>query len=267
MTEETTPTLAAIYRYPIKGLSPQPVEQIVLTAGEGVPQDRRFAIAHGASQIDPTQPAWQSKRHFFTLFDHERLAALDTWFDDESGVLTVKRAGKTVLRSTITAPLGREVVNQFLAAYMRREAPGVPKLVEAPGVMFSDSPDKLVSLIGLASIHDLERVTRRPVDPRRFRANLLIDGARPWAEFEWIGRTVTIGGARLRVIERIERCAATNVNPDTAERDLNIPKALKMGFGHVDCGVLATVVTGGPIAVGDRVVVAETAGGAMTAPA
>lgn len=254
MTAETNAVLAAIYRYPVKGLSAQPVERVVLTAGEGLPQDRRFAIAHGTSQFDSARPAWQSKRHFLTLLDHERLAALQTWFDEETGVLTIKRGGKTVLRSTITAPLGREVVNQFLAAYMRKEAPGVPKLVEAPGVMFSDRPEKLVSLAGTASIHDLERVTRRPVDPRRFRVNLLIEGARPWAEFDWVGQTLAVGAARLRVVARIARCAATNVNPDTAERDLNIPKALKAGFGHADCGVYATVIGSGAVTAGDKVV-------------
>lgn len=253
MTAETVAVLAAIHRYPVKGLSAQPIGRVVLTAGEGLPQDRRFAIAHGTSQIDPTRPSWQSKRHFLTLFDHERLAALETWFDEETGVLTVKRGGKTVVRSTITAPLGRDIVNQFLAAYMRKEAPGVPKLVEAPGVMFGDRPEKLVSVVGLASVHDLERVTRRPVDPRRFRANLLIDGARPWAELDWVGQTLTVGGARLEVVARIARCAATNVNPETAERDLNIPKALMAGFGHADCGVYATVIAGGAVAVGDPV--------------
>ncbi len=254
--------LAAIYRYPVKGLSGQALDRVELAAGEGVPQDRRFAIAHGASQIDPASPAWHPKRQFLTLMEHERLAVLDTQFDDATDVLTIRRGGKIVVRCSIATALGRDILNQFFAAYMRREAPGAPKLVEAPGVMFGDRPDKLVSILSLPSIRDLERVVRRPVDPRRFRGNLLIDGCRPWEEFDWVGRTLLVrgdgadgpeaGGVRLRVVERIARCAATNVNPDTAERDLNIPKALMAGFGHAECGVYAEIIGGGTIALGDR---------------
>ncbi len=98
---------------------------------------------------------------------------------------------------------------------------------------------------------------RRPVDPLRFRANLYVEGLPAWAEFDWGGGEIEMGGARLRVIRRTERCAATNVNPETAARDMNIPLALKRGFGHVDMGVYAEVVTGGEVATGDRIVAPE----------
>jgi len=96
-------------------------------------------------------------------------------------------------------------------------------------------------------------VVGRAIDPIRFRANLYIDGAPEWAEFGWAGREVTVGGARLRIVRPIERCAATNVNPATAVRDLNLPLALKRGFGHVTMGVFAVVTAGGEVAVGDAV--------------
>ena len=51
-----------------------------------------------------------------------------------------------------------------------------------------------------------------------------------------------------------QRCAPTNVDPETAARDMNIPQALKRGFGHVDTGVYAEVVTGGEVATGERIV-------------
>jgi hypothetical protein len=102
----------------------------------------------------------------------------------------------------------------------------------------------------------LERVARQPVDPRRFRGNILFDGLPAWAEFGWIGREIRIGTARLKVFERIQRCAATNVNPDTAERDMNIPLTLRKGFGHLDLGVYAEVIADGEVKPGDEV--AET---------
>jgi hypothetical protein len=136
---------------------------------------------------------------------------------------------------------------------MGGEALGAPKLLEAPGHMFSDVARKVVSVIGLASLRDLERVVRKPIDPRRFRANVYFDNGRPWEEFEWVGRDFTIGPVRLRGIKPIERCAATNVNPDTAERDMNIPLALQQGFQHDRTGIYAQVIEGGAVAIGDQI--------------
>ncbi|MEQ9575578.1 MAG: MOSC domain-containing protein, partial [Rhodospirillales bacterium] len=120
-----------------------------------------------------------------------------------------------------------------------------------PGHHLTDHPDTVISVINLASILDLERVFQAPVDPLRFSANFYIDGIDPWAEFDWLGKTVALGGAEASVTERIDRCAATNVNPATAERDLNIVKFLQAGFGHIDMGVFVRVTKAGPVAVGE----------------
>src|SRR6266536_2620057 len=111
--------------------------------------------------------------------------------------------------------------------------------------------DKYVSLINLASIAALEAFVAAPVDPLRFRANIYLEPAPAWSELDWIGSEITLGGARLRVIAPITRCAATQVNPATAERDLDIPAALQRGFGHNLMGIYAEVVEGGEIAIGD----------------
>ena len=91
------------------------------------------------------------------------------------------------------------------------------------------------------------------VDPIRFRMNLHLDGWEPGAELELVGRTLTVGPVRLKVLKRTERCAATSVNPDTAERDLNVVKGLHTAYGHTDCGIYAKVLSGGRIAPGDAV--------------
>lgn len=247
-------SLSDIYRYPVKGLSPERLTQVRLTRGEGLPHDRRFALAHGATPFDPATPAWLPKSNFLMLMRNERLALLRTRFDESAGVLTIERDGKTVLRSNILESTGRLVVEQFFAAFMGTECRGAPRLVEAPGHMFSDVAVKVVSLIGLSTIRDLERVTRAPVDPRRFRANFYFEGGRPWEELSWLDREIALGPVRLRVVKAIGRCAATNVNPETAARDLNIPRALQDGFGHTQLGVYAEVLTDGAVALGDPVV-------------
>src|SRR5206468_8583157 len=113
--------------------------------------------------------------------------------------------------------------------------------------------DKYVSLINRASIAALEVAMGVPVDRLRFRANVYFAGAPAWSEHDWVGSEITLGTARLRVIAPITRCAATQVNPATAERDLDIVAALKRAFGHINMGVYAEVVSAGEIAIGAAV--------------
>jgi uncharacterized protein YcbX len=246
-------SVARLWRYPIKGLSAQDLASVELSAGAGLPHDRRFAITHGASTFDAAAPAWRPKTNFVMLARNERLAALETSFDEITQALTIFRAGRQVARGELSSVVGRTLIEQFLAAYLRGEIPGSPKLVEAPGHMFSDAEEKLVSIINRASVVDLERVAKCPVDPRRFRGNVLLDGLPAWAEAEWVGRRVMIGGAQLVAVSRIARCAAINVNPATGVRDANLVRALFRGFGHEECGVYARVIAGGRVAVGDAV--------------
>lgn len=256
-----TVSVSDIHRYPIKGLSHEPLAEIALRAGEALPGDRRYAIAHGASRFDAADPQWHSKRQFLMLMTNERLAALATRLDHTTGQLTIERDGRRVAGGNIHSLVGRDLINQFLSAYLGREALGTPKIVEAPGVSFTDKREPLISIINRATVHDIERVVRKPVDVLRFRGNLLISGAQPWAEFAWIGKTVRIGEAVVRVIERIDRCAATNVDPASGARDRNIPRALEQGFGHQDCGVYAQVIEAGTVRCGDPVTVLDRTAG------
>ena len=111
-----------------------------------------------------------------------------------------------------------------------------------------------MSLINLASIAALEQSLGAPVAPLRFRANVYFDGMPAWSELDWLEREIRLGGARLRVISPITRCAATQVNPATAERDLDIVGGLQRGFGHNLMGIYAEVIEGGEIAKGDELI-------------
>jgi len=251
-------TVQRICRYPVKGLSPENLEQTELIPGEGLPGDRRYAIALSTTRFDPAAPQPLPKTSFLMLMRNERLAALETAFDVEQSVLTIRRDGKQVARGNLSLPVGRAMIGDFFAAYFKDEVAGKPKVLVAPAEhMFSDNGERGLSIINLATVRDLERVVGEDVDPVRFRANLYIDGAEPWAEFGWVDRDIILGGARLRVTARIDRCAATTVRPGVGMRDINVPQALKRGFGHIDCGVYAHTVTGGPITVGDTVTVAD----------
>jgi uncharacterized protein YcbX len=277
IVDETTggsrmaPKIASIYRYPVKGLSAEPLELVTLAPGECLPHDRRFAIALPTTRFDPARPEWLSKTHFVMLMRDEKLAQLHTSFAAPSGELTIRHvgegAGAIVLRACITEPRGCQEVCEFLANFMGPAVEGPLRIVEAPGHAFADArkkpnatTDKYVSLINLASIAGLEEIVGAPADPLRFRANIYLEGAPAWSELGWIGSDIALGGARLRVIAAITRCAATQVNPANALRDLDIVGALQRGFGHNVMGVYAEVIAGAEIRVGDQLAVPQVAG-------
>ncbi|MCC7048387.1 MAG: MOSC domain-containing protein [Alphaproteobacteria bacterium] len=246
-------TVAAIHRYPVKGLSHQPLDRVALKAGEMLPCDRAYALALGSTVFDPNQPEWMPKTNFLMLQRDEKLAALKTAFDPATQTLTVHRGGRQVARGRLDEAMGRAVIEQFFAAYMGEAARGQPKLVAAPGHNFSDYRQKVVSIINLASVKDLERVVGAPVDPLRFRGNLLVEGLPPWQEFQWIGKEFRIGDVPVRTVKRIQRCAATAVNPATATRDINVVQSLVRGYGHPDLGIYVAVLAEGAIAPGATV--------------
>lgn len=252
-----------LYRYPIKGLSAETLERVSLSPGRCLPQDRRFAIALGTTDFDRAHPAWLAKTHFIMLMRDEALARLHTRFDPDGAVLSIAEDGRPLVEASLTEPDGCRRIAQFFDAFLGGAVAGPLRVVEAPGHAFADarpkpnaSTDQYVSLINLASIRDLEAEIGAAVDPIRFRANVYFEGPPAWAEQEWMERHITVGGARLRVISPITRCAATEVNPDTAERDLDIVKTLMRRWGHNIMGIYAEVVDGGPVAVGDAIRIA-----------
>lgn len=252
--------IEALYRYPVKGLSPEPLQDVVLEAGAYFPDDRLFAVENGPSGFDPANPKHQPKIKFLMLMRNEALARLATHYDPPSGILTIRSEGVVVAEGVLNDPTARLAIETFLKGYLPDELRGEPRLLAAPtGFRFTDSPSGFVSLINLASVSALETMTGAAVDPLRFRANLHVSGLAPWAELDLVGRTVVgPGGMTLRIIKRTERCAATNVDPATGIRDLTIPRTIDQHLGHTDCGVYAEVLEGGRLQVGDSLVFDDT---------
>lgn len=251
--EQAVARLASIYRYPVKGLSPERLASADLAAGQTIEGDRLYAIENGPSGFNPAAPQWQPKIKFLCLMRNARLAALSARYDDASAALSIEREGELLAAGDLKTAEGRRAIESFFDTYMGAERRGALRVLHAPGHSFSDLAKKVVSIINLDTVEDFARAIGETVHPLRFRANLYVAGLPAWSELDRIGETINVGKARLKIIKRTERCAATEVNPDTALRDIDVPEILWRRRGNADFGIYAEVIAPGKIAEGDSV--------------
>jgi uncharacterized protein YcbX len=239
-----------LYRYPVKGLTAEALDGAEVLPGGALPWDRAFALAQGDADFDPAAPKWLPKTNYMCLMRNARIAALRSAFDPATGVLTVTGPDGSAAVERVLDADGRLRMGAFLTSYLGEEARGTPAFHHIPGTVFGDQKLPVVSLLNLASLADYEAKIGAKRDLMRFRANVYFTGP-AWSEFDWIGREIMLGGARLRITKRTVRCLATEVNPLTAERDAHPIAELKATYGHADLGVHAEVIEGGRIALGN----------------
>ena len=258
MIANLTVKITGLYRYPVKGLTPEPLPRVALRAGQTLPADRRYAIENGPSGFDPQAPQWLPKTQFLMLMRNERLAALHSRFEDATNLLTIRKDGDLVASGDLETAKGRAAIEAYFTANFASELRGPPKVLSGRGHSFSDVARKVVSIINLGSVRAIEDMLGgTAVHPLRFRANLYVQGWPAWHELDLVGQTLAIGAARMKIVKRIVRCAAVNVDPKTAARDLEIPPTLSRNLGHMDCGIYAEVIADGEIGVGDQIAVEE----------
>jgi uncharacterized protein YcbX len=253
MSEIADAAVEAIYRYPVKGLSAEALPHATLSPGKTVPGDRSYAIENGPTGFDPASPQYFPKTRFLMLMRDERLAALHSHYDDASRILTIRVNGEEAIRADLGTAEGRAATERYFATNFTGELKGPPKVLVGNGHSFSDVAKKVVSIINLGSVAAIEDMVGQPVHPLRFRANLYVRGWPAWSELDLLDRTLAIGDVRLKVVKRIVRCAATNVEPLTGIRDMQIPDTIMRAFGHADCGIYAEVLSPARIAPGDAI--------------
>ncbi|MDR3534344.1 MAG: MOSC domain-containing protein [Rhodopila sp.] len=250
-----------LYRYPVKGLTAEALEQAEVEAGGAIPWDRAFALAQGDAGgdagFDPAHPVWLPKYNFLCLMKNAKAALLFSVFDPASGRLRIRAPDGSGVEANALTPAGQAQIGAFLTDYLGEEARGTPAFHHIPGHVFGDQRTKVVSLNNLASLRDFEAKVGARRHRRRFRANVWFSGAPAWAERDWIGRELQVGGAVLRVLKGTTRCAATEVNPETGERDADPVTELRSLYGHTELGVHAEVIEGGRFAIGDAIELME----------
>ena len=240
-----------IYRFPVKGLTAEALESAPLTVGQTIPHDRRFALAQGDAPFDPANPRFVPKQNFACMMAHPKVVLVRSVFDPVANQLALAAPGLEPLAADPTTEAGRAALGEWLTRFLGEEARGTPRFHDVPGHAFTDQVKKGISLINIASLRDFEAKIGRKLDLLRFRANIYFSGLPAWAEMEWVGKTLQLGGAKLRVFKTTVRCPATKVNLETGERDCEVPDLLFQHYGHKDLGVHAEVLEDGTVFLGD----------------
>jgi uncharacterized protein len=242
-----TGAVAHICRHPIKGHGREDLADVTLAAGECLPFDRHWAVAHDAAKLTG---GWVPCVNFARAAKALSLMAITSTLDTQTRVLTLRHpdAGQLTFRPDDPADLQR-----FLA-WVAPLAPAdraQPAQIIAVGRGMTDSAFPSVAILSLTTLRDLSTRMGQDLSIHRWRGNLWLDGVDLRAEEHWPGRVIRIGGAVLRIEERITRCRATTADPETGRMAGDTLAALQTAYGHQDMGVYATVMKGGPIALGD----------------
>jgi len=246
-----TAAIAALFRHPIKGFSPEKVKVAHLDTGKAFPGDRLYAVEDGPCGFDPAAPGFIPKQKFAVLAKIAEVARARTRLDDATGVLQATAEGLEPFEGKLADEADRQAFAERGGALVGEAANGPLRLIDGVGHRFLDHPLGHVSIINLASVRDLGERLGRSLDPLRFRANLYVEGWPAWVENDWQGRALRLGEVETTVFKPIVRCAAPGVDPATAIRDLDIPAELFRLYGHPHCGIYVQVTRGGVVREGD----------------
>ncbi|WP_296420211.1 MOSC domain-containing protein [Pseudooctadecabacter sp.] len=243
--------VAEIWRHPIKSHGREPLSHVTLTAGQTLPWDRHWAVAHEACKFKTDDPKWVMCRNFMIGVATPALAAIWASFDEVTGQITLTH---TDLSPITFAPDRPEDVARFIAWVQPLCPPDKRQptdIVTAGTRGMTDTAYPTVSIMTRATHRAVEAQLGTPIAHHRWRGNIWLDGPEPWEEFDWTGGDIRIGDAVLSVQEPIRRCMATAANPQTGKRDVDTLAALRDGWDHQHFGVYATVKTSGTLRVGD----------------
>ncbi|QEH31746.1 MOSC domain protein [Aquisphaera giovannonii] len=225
--------VAGIRRYPVKSMAAEPLDEVEVT-WHGLAGDRRWAFVRGDSARSGFPWFTLRERADMRLF---RPSFADPAQPDKSPTFVEAPSGETF--DVADPRLGDEL------------GPGGVRVIKQDRGVFDTFP---LSLITTQSVARLGEAVGAPLDAERFRPNLLIEaaGEEPFLEDSWVGRTLRIGGMRMRVDERDARCVVITIDPETAGRNPAILRAVARD--REGClGVYGTPVEPGRIAVGDPV--------------
>ena len=262
------PRVAALYRYPVKGFTPEACETLTVLAEGRIAGDRVLGIRF-ADSAAPDE-AWSKKTAMVALMNTPGLARLHLKFEEAALRLRLSFAS-TILVDTVLTQEGRQQLATAVAEYVLTldENPlaghpeRLPLRVIGDGITprYHDAEAGQVTLHGRGSLNALTAaLANTTVSELRFRSNIALEGLDAWEELSWVGRQVRIGTVTFDVVRPKVRCLATHANPTTGERDVPILTTLTTVFGQEKPTFGVAMVpsqAGGHTHVGDHVTLVE----------
>ncbi len=244
-----TSTVSQILRHPLKSIGREDLSEVQLSAGKWLPFDRKWAVAHERSKLDG---GWAKKSNFLRGVAAPTLMAVEAKLDTTTKTLTLSHPNRDAISVNMTTPEGETALLEWLRALWPIDLPSPTAIYRAEKAHLTDVPEPWIAINSIGSLKSLAKQVGSPLSRHRFRANIWVDGITAWDEAKWVGKTLRIGGATLRVTSQITRCKATMANPETGQRDADVLGTLN-DLGHQEFGVYAEVIESGKVAVGAMV--------------
>ena len=262
------PHVAALYRYPVKGFTPEACETLTVLDEGRIAGDRVLGIRFADTAV--ADEAWSKKTEMVALMNTPGLARLHLTFEAEALRLRLSVAS-TVLVDAVLNEEGRQRLATAVAAYVLTldEHPladhpeRLPLRVIGDGITprYHDAEAGQVTLHGRGSLHALTAALAHAEGSElRFRSNIALEGLGAWEEHGWVGRKVRIGTVTFDVVRPKVRCLATHANPTTGARDVPILTTLTQVCGQEKQTFGVAMVpsqAGGHMHVGDHVTLVE----------
>ncbi|MCT4333439.1 MOSC domain-containing protein [Paracoccus sp. YLB-12] len=247
--------LAHIRRHPIKSIGGEGLDRVTLIAARRLPGDREFAVVTErgernarASETAGQPDRWLPKSCFVRGIASPLVQAISGGWQDKRIALT----HPALPGLTFDPETEQERLLDWLRPIWPADSGAASRLVRGAAI-WTDNKWPWISILSMTSLAQLEQEIGHTLGIHRWRGNLWIDGWQPFAERDMIGQILTIGDVELRVTDHIGRCDATSSDTDTGQRDLDMVATLERLYGHTEFGIFAEVVTGGNIAIGDRI--------------
>jgi uncharacterized protein YcbX len=249
-----SPRISTLYRHPIKGLGVEALESVTLRPGHTMPGDREWALAQQGAKIDKGAPEWTRCMAFIRGAKAPTLMAVTTEREAD-GQMRLSHPARPDLVFDPMTEAGEAALIEWLLPLYPDNRPAPDYLVHLPDRGMTDSSTQTVTLMSDASLKDLSNSIGHPLDRRRFRGNLWVDGLSAWQELELIGQEITFGPLTGRILKPVERCRAPSGNPETGVEDIDVLGHLNTAFGHPNFGVFVEITRGGTVTVGDKMTI------------
>lgn len=282
--------IVELYRHAVKGLSSDKLTKVTFAeAGETFPDDRRFALLQKKNEdkFNSASPEWLHKENFLCSFsDPKLMSTFQTSYqilnadasmaepcdtvgaENPTRLLTVNNRdssenllgpidlssehGLASLAKFFSERSGKEVVcvSACKADKHKHQFGNTSSGVKARG------DTRTMHIINANTVRDIESKIGIPLNPSRFRPNIVLDGLTAWEEFDLVGKEIKLGTTRMSIVSKTVRCEGVSVDPLDSENILDIPGLLTKHYPEYGpfLGVYAVLDKPGSIAIGDSLI-------------